>query len=105
MEAFMFRCHPQTAKLVELVQEKLIGEVRMIYASFGFHGGSNLKGRVLNKALGGGAILDLGSYCTSIARLVAGAVDGKPFAEPIEIKAMGQIGKITGVDEWSASLA
>src|SRR4051794_23362692 len=30
MEAFMYRCHPQTAKLVELIKSKAIGEVRVI---------------------------------------------------------------------------
>ncbi|MDH7571262.1 MAG: Gfo/Idh/MocA family oxidoreductase, partial [Armatimonadota bacterium] len=39
MEAFMYRCTPQTAKLVELIREKAIGEVRLIQANFAFHGG------------------------------------------------------------------
>src|SRR5205807_1074411 len=30
MEAFMYRCHPQTRRLVELVRERAVGEVRMI---------------------------------------------------------------------------
>ncbi|HEX9597610.1 MAG TPA: Gfo/Idh/MocA family oxidoreductase, partial [Anaerolineales bacterium] len=33
MEAFMYRCHPQTAKLVELVSSGAIGEVRLIQAN------------------------------------------------------------------------
>src|SRR5205814_9729749 len=38
MEAFMYRCHPQTARLVELIRdEKVIGDVRVIQASFSFH--------------------------------------------------------------------
>src|SRR5438067_9940242 len=37
MEAFMYRCHPQTHKLVELIRDGAIGEVRMIQAAFGFH--------------------------------------------------------------------
>ena len=41
MEAFMYRCHPQTAKLVELIKSKAIGDVRLIQASFGFHAGFN----------------------------------------------------------------
>ena len=35
-EAFMYRLHPQTAKLVELIGSGAIGEVRMIQSSFGF---------------------------------------------------------------------
>ena len=39
MEAFMYRCHPQTAKLVELLRNSVIGDVRIIQASFGFQTG------------------------------------------------------------------
>ena len=35
-EAFMYRLHPQTVKLVELIRDGAIGEVRMIQSSFGF---------------------------------------------------------------------
>src|SRR3954469_8797354 len=37
MEAFMYRCHPQTARLVELIRDGAIGEVRAIQATFSFH--------------------------------------------------------------------
>src|SRR6185369_3443793 len=36
MEAFMYRCHPQTKKLVELVRDKAIGDIRLIEAAFSF---------------------------------------------------------------------
>ena len=29
MEAFMYRCHPQTARLVELIRDGAIGDVRL----------------------------------------------------------------------------
>ena len=32
----MYRCHPQTRKLVELIRDKAIGEVRLIQATFSF---------------------------------------------------------------------
>jgi predicted dehydrogenase len=73
MEAFMYRCHPQTAKLVELIREGAIGQVRVIQADFSFHGGYNPESRLLNPELGGGGILDVGCYCASMARLIAGA--------------------------------
>lgn len=104
MEAFMYRCHPQTAKLVELIREGTIGEVRVFQASFSFNAGFDPEGRLMNPALGGGGILDVGCYCTSMARLVAGAAAGKPFAEPVEVKALGHVGDITGVDEWTAAV-
>jgi len=47
--------------------------------------------------------MDVGCYCVSMARLVAGAATGAPFTEPDEIKALAQIGQ-TGVDELAVAL-
>ena len=103
MEAFMYRCHPQTAKLIELVREGAIGEVRVIQASFSFNAGESWESRTLKHELGGGGILDVGCYCTSMARLVAGAAVGKAFDDPVEFKATGKIGDESRVDEWAAA--
>ncbi|MFA9478738.1 aldo/keto reductase [Phycisphaerales bacterium AB-hyl4] len=84
MEAFMYRCHPQTIKLVELIRSDAIGEVHLVQASFGFQAGFNPDSRVFNNDLAGGGILDVGCYPVSFARLVAGAVDGKRFADPVD---------------------
>jgi len=106
MEAYMYRCHPQIAKLVELIRDKVIGDVRIIQASFAFNAGYNLNSRLLNDKLGGGGILDVGGYCASVARLVAGAAIGKPFAEPTKVTATGHVGEESHVDEYTvASLA
>jgi predicted dehydrogenase/aryl-alcohol dehydrogenase-like predicted oxidoreductase len=101
MEAFMYRCHPQTHKLVELLRQKVIGEIRVIHASFSFH--ANLPPHARHRAneLGGGGILDVGCYCTSMARLVAGVAIGKDFVEPLEVKGVAQLGSGTGTDEWA----
>ncbi|HEX8237179.1 MAG TPA: aldo/keto reductase [Abditibacteriaceae bacterium] len=103
MEAFMYRCHPQTAKLVELIRDGAIGQVRVIQANFSFHGGYNPESRLLNPELGGGGILDVGCYCTSMARLIAGAAQGKEFADPISLEAVGHLGS-TGVDEYTTAV-
>jgi len=100
MEAFMYRCHPQTAKLVELIRSGAIGEVRVIQATFSFHGGFNPQGRLYNNALGGGGILDVGCYPVSMARLLAGAATGQPFADPVAVSGAAHLGQ-TGVDEWA----
>jgi len=100
MEAFMYRCHPQIRKLVELLRAKAIGEVRMIRATFGFNAGFNPESRLFKNALGGGGILDVGCYTTSLARLAAGAAQGKDFAEPIDVRGMGHLCG-TGVDGWA----
>jgi predicted dehydrogenase len=101
MEAFMYRCHPQTAKLVELVKQKVIGDLKLIQASFCFERPVDLKGRLFNRALGGGAIWDVGCYPVSMARLLAGAAKGLPFAEPLEVKGLGLVGAQSRVDEFA----
>ncbi|NLX23022.1 MAG: Gfo/Idh/MocA family oxidoreductase [Phycisphaerae bacterium] len=102
MEAFMYRCHPQTARLVELIRKKAIGEVRVIQATFSFHSIFDAASRIFSNELGGGGILDVGCYCTSMARLIAGAATGRDFAEPIELKATGQLCP-TGVDAYTVA--
>lgn len=105
LEAFMYRCHPQAAKLVELVRDKAIGELRVIEASFAFDQGPNFEGRLQSNALGGGGILDVGCYPVSMARLLAGAAQDKPFAEPLELKGVGHLDETTGVDTWASAVA
>ena len=103
MEAFMYRCHPQTARLVELIRSKAIGEVRLIEAHFSFNmHGPSVDIRQQSEAAGGG-IMDVGCYCASMARLVAGAALGVDFSEPIDIKAQGHIGVNNQVDEWATA--
>lgn len=105
MEAFMYRCHPQTAKLAELVRSGAIGEVKFLSSVFCFNRAVDLRSRLFNRSLGGGAILDIGCYPVSIARLVAGAIEGQPFAEPVEFWATGRIHPEARVDELAAATA
>ena len=100
MEAFMYRCHPQTARLVELLRSGAIGQVRVIQATYSFKSNSDPQSRLLNNALGGGGILDVGCYCASIARLAAGAALGQSFAEPTHVVGTAHIGE-TRVDEYA----
>lgn len=104
MEAFMYRTHPQTKKILDLIREKKIGDVRVIDAKFSFNAGNNPESRLFNSTLGGGGILDVGCYCTSMARLIAGVAIGKDFVEPIEIKGVAHIGEETLVDEYAIAL-
>jgi len=102
MEAYMYRCHPQTVRLVDLVRGGAVGEVRVIKATFSFHAGFNPESRLFASALGGGGILDVGGYPVSAARLLAGAALGQDFAEPIDLRACGHLGA-TGIDEWAVA--
>ena len=90
MEAFMYRCHPQTAALVAALER--IGEVREIDAVHCFDGGDRLDpaNRLLAPELGGGAILDVGCYSVSGALLAA-------RSEPVSLTGAGTLGA-TGVD-------
>jgi predicted dehydrogenase len=103
MEAFMYRCHPQTAKAVELVKTGVLGRVGLVQATFSFYNDFNANSRMWSRELGGGGILDVGCYPVSMARLVAGAVDGKPFADPVSVLAAGQVHPQTGVDVYAAA--
>ncbi|QYA13518.1 aldo/keto reductase [Rhizobium sp. AB2/73] len=103
-EAFMYRVHPQTAKLIELVKSGVIGELRIIRTSFGFNMGKvNPEHRLFANETAGGGILDVGGYPVSMARLIAGAVDGKPFLDPEKVSGVGHLGQ-TGVDEWASAV-
>jgi predicted dehydrogenase/aryl-alcohol dehydrogenase-like predicted oxidoreductase len=100
MEAFMYRSHPQTLRLTELIRERAIGDVRVIRATFAFQAGFNAESRLFNNDLAGGGMLDVGCYAVSIARLIAGAAVNVPFADPIEVKGAAHLGE-TGVDHWA----
>jgi predicted dehydrogenase len=102
MEAFMYRCHPQTARLVELIRSGAIGEVRLIQANFGFAAPFDPQSRLFKNSLGGGGILDVGCYPVSMSRLIAGIATGRDFADPLEVKGAGHIGP-TGIDEYASA--
>jgi xylose dehydrogenase (NAD/NADP) len=71
MEGFMYRHHPQMARLRELVEDGAIGELRAISSSFTFSL-TRLDDVRLRPELDGGALMDVGCYCVSGARLLAG---------------------------------
>ena len=102
MEAFMYRCHPQMAKLREVIESGVIGSVRIVRSVFSYYSTPSPTSRAHNKELGGGAILDIGCYPASMARFVAGAALGRPFAEPLAVKAAGKV-SATGVDLYTAA--
>jgi predicted dehydrogenase len=103
MEAFMYRCHPLIGDLCARVQAGVIGQVRHLRADFGFRVERDPRHRLFDPALGGGAILDVGGYPVSFARLLAGLVEGAPFAEPVRIEATGYRGP-TEADELASLL-
>jgi predicted dehydrogenase/aryl-alcohol dehydrogenase-like predicted oxidoreductase len=103
-EAFMYRLHPQTQKLWELINSGTIGEVRFVTASFGFQMGRFIpEHRLFASELAGGGILDVGGYPVSFARFVAGAAAGKPFLDPIEVVGSASL-NAEGTDNLAAAV-
>jgi D-xylose 1-dehydrogenase (NADP+, D-xylono-1,5-lactone-forming) len=88
MEAFMYRHHPQTKRLHELVTGGAIGRLRLIRGAFSFP--LSRTGDVrLSATLQGGGLMDVGCYCLSAARMLAG--------EPLRVHAEQTVGG-DGVD-------
>jgi predicted dehydrogenase len=102
MEAWMYRCHPLLRELIGRLEAGVIGQIRHVRADFAFRVPRNPTGRLFDLKLGGGGILDVGGYPLSFARLIAGLVEGKPFAEPISTTAVGFVGP-TGADELTTA--
>ncbi|TDD28828.1 oxidoreductase [Kribbella turkmenica] len=102
MEAYMYRCLPQTKLIAQLVGDGELGTVHQIQATFAFASSFRPESRIFADELAGGGILDVGGYPVSMARLVAGAATGQPYAEPAAVTAVGHVGE-TGADEWSVA--
>lgn len=89
MEGLWTRFIPATEKLLELIDAGYIGNIERMEADFGFKAERNPDGRLFNKALGGGALLDIGVYPIYLSLLLLG--------EPQNIAAKAQLTE-EGVD-------
>jgi len=81
LEAYPWWFQPQTGDMQSLLHSGAIGEVRSIQASFGFTVGHPAHNIRLQPALGGGALLDAGSYTLSLVRLVMGEAPQRVTAQ------------------------
>jgi predicted dehydrogenase len=72
MEAMWMRCNPVIRRVAELVAGGAIGEVTAVHADLGVRGPFPATHRLMDPALGGGALLDLGLYPISLAHLILG---------------------------------
>ena len=100
MEAFMYRTHPQTTQIKEIIRKEFSEEPLNIKASFGFKAKVPKEHRLLNPSLGGGSILDIGCYPMSFSRMVVGTQEGKYFSNPISILVKGKLSD-EGIDLFS----
>ena len=87
MEAFMYRFHPRSQRIKQLVADGAIGSPRLVRSAFCFRmrdsewrDPPNVR---LNPAMGGGALLDVGCYSVSVARWLLGA-------EPVQAQAQAE---------------
>ncbi len=95
MEAMWSRFIPALVKMKDLIDRDEIGDIKFMHADFGFIAPPNLEQRTFNKALGGGAQLDVGVYPMFLALWLLG--------KPEYIKAFAGIAS-TGADENTAAM-
>jgi predicted dehydrogenase len=76
MEAFMYRFHPRSQRLKEMVANGVIGTPCLVRSAFCYHMEEKLlstgKGARLKPEMGGGALLDVGCYSISVTRWLFG---------------------------------
>ncbi len=90
MEAVMYRFHPRMRRIAELISSGLLGTIKLLRASFCFTL-TQYDNYRNDPAMGGGALLDVGSYCINAARWLIGE-------EPLAAIAMGTLLE-SGADE------
>jgi predicted dehydrogenase len=93
MEGMWTRFFPLMEEVRRLVSDGAIGEVRMLNVDFGFRAGLDPASRLFDPKLGGGALLDVGVYCVSVASMILGQPSGS-----VGISHLGE----TGVDEQAS---
>jgi D-xylose 1-dehydrogenase (NADP+, D-xylono-1,5-lactone-forming) len=103
-EAFMWRHHPQARRLQELAGEGLIGRLRLIRAAFSFDlfGAGRPDDVRLQADLEGGGLMDVGCYCVSAMRLLAGepeSVSGRRIdgGDGVDVRFTGTLAFAGGV--------
>ncbi|MDQ3497525.1 MAG: Gfo/Idh/MocA family oxidoreductase, partial [Actinomycetota bacterium] len=103
MEGFMYRLHPQTVRLAQLLREGVVGEVRQAVAEFGHRLDDPEDVRGVG-SLGGGSLGDVGCYCVSGLRLAFSV-------EPRQATAFGRFDRdgadrdLAGILEFDEGLA
>ncbi|HMS54427.1 MAG TPA: Gfo/Idh/MocA family oxidoreductase [Fimbriimonadaceae bacterium] len=76
MEAFMYRCSPQMKKFETLIRDGAIGRILSASVEFSYFSGPDRVNFRTERTLGGGGIMDVGTYCTSFGTLLERLVTG-----------------------------
>jgi predicted dehydrogenase len=93
MEGMWTRFFPLMVEVRRFLSDGTIGDVRMLNVDFGFRADLDPVSRLFDPALGGGALLDVGVYCVSMASMVLG--------QPTGALGLSHLGE-TGVDEQAS---
>ncbi len=72
VENFQFRFHPQLKYILDIIENKTLGELRYIRSSFCFPPFQDKDNIRYKKGLGGGALLDAGAYPVKISQILLG---------------------------------
>jgi xylose dehydrogenase (NAD/NADP) len=83
MEAFMYRHHPMTLKVRELVDTGAIGDVRYLRATFSFILNPSSTNIRWQPESGGGSLWDIGCYPVSYARMVMGCLPSEVYGDQV----------------------
>ncbi|MDA3959524.1 MAG: Gfo/Idh/MocA family oxidoreductase [Planctomycetota bacterium] len=95
MEAFMYRCHPRWQRLRSMLDDGEVGALRLLELRFGIQLPNEPNIRQ-HRAHGGGALMDLGAYGVSLARLICAE-------EPCAVHALAAI-EPGSVDQFGAAM-
>jgi predicted dehydrogenase len=89
-EAFMYRHHPTWVEAVRLLGSGMIGELQAVQSWFSYYNDdpNNIRNHVEN---GGGALMDIGSYCINLSRMLF-------ESEPSRIEAVVRRDQAMGID-------
>jgi xylose dehydrogenase (NAD/NADP) len=114
MEGFMYRFHPQTQRVQQLIASGAIGQVREVRAHLSVNilrtfDASNIR---YQASLGGGSLFDMGCYTVSISRMVFGSeperVVGRMRLDPrlaVDVSGAGILEFAEGIAMISCSFA
>ena len=96
MEAFMYRFHPQWQLAKKMVSEKKIGELKTIHSFFSYYNSDphNIRNQ---KDIGGGAMMDIGCYCISLARFLFDE-------EPVKVSAKVEYDPVFKTDHTTSGI-
>lgn len=96
IEAFMYLSHPQTIAALDAVRSGDIGDLRIVRSSFCYRT-RRVDGNIrFSRELAGGALMDVGCYCTNLACALA-------QEDPVQINVTARLHS-TGVDEVAAGV-